>query len=126
MTLLDRLRALVENVPPGGSVTIPRDWLAGELQGAIVPATDADLTIAQVAARVGRALSTVRGWLERGELRGYRFRRREWRITPASLAEFLARERGATGRSTKRSEIGSWRELRKDAKVGPTTPGDQR
>src|SRR5437773_9140222 len=30
--LLDRLRALVANVPPGGSVTLPRDWLAGELE----------------------------------------------------------------------------------------------
>lgn len=28
MTLRDRLAALVDAVPPGGSVTLPRDWLA--------------------------------------------------------------------------------------------------
>ena len=68
VTLLDRLRALVDAVPPGGSVI--RDWLAGALQGAAAPAAHGDLTIAQVAERVCRAASTVRGWLERGELTG--------------------------------------------------------
>lgn len=34
MTLVERLRALAETVPPGGSVTIPRDWLAAELETA--------------------------------------------------------------------------------------------
>lgn len=31
MTLADRLRALIEAVPEGGSVVLPRDWLAGQL-----------------------------------------------------------------------------------------------
>lgn len=31
MTLAARLRALVDAVPAGGSVTIPRDWLAEQL-----------------------------------------------------------------------------------------------
>jgi len=33
MTLHDRLRAMVETVPVGGSVILPRDWLVEQLAG---------------------------------------------------------------------------------------------
>jgi excisionase family DNA binding protein len=126
MTLLDRLRALVDALPPGGSVTFTREWLAGELQGAAAAPQNVDLTIAQVAARLGRAPSTVRGWLERGELNGYRFRGREWRIAPAALEAFVARERGTADRRSARPSISDWRALRKDATMGPIkTRGEQ-
>ena len=66
MTLLDRLRALVETVPPGGSVSIPRDWLAQELEGVqtsagpqAAPAPERWLTAAQVAERLGTSVRWV-------------------------------------------------------------------
>jgi excisionase family DNA binding protein len=123
MTLLDRLRALVDALPPGGSVTFTREWLAGELQGAAAAPDNVDLTIAQVAARLGRAHSTVRGWLERGELAGYRFRGREWRIPSAALDAFVARERGAPDQPAARAAIGDWRSVGKNATVGATKTG---
>jgi len=52
-----------------------------------------DLTIAEVAQRVGRSSSTVRAWCAAGRLRGYKLRGRDYRIPPAALQEFLARER---------------------------------
>jgi excisionase family DNA binding protein len=126
MTLLERLRAMVEAAPPGSLVSIPRDWLADELQLSSPPAVDGDLTISQVSARIGRAPSTVRGWLERGELNGYRFRGREWRIPPAALQEFVERERGTSPRSPARSAIADWRSVGKNATVGPTKTGGVR
>ena len=126
VTLLERLRAMVEAVPPGGLVTLSRDWLANELRDPAAPVTNADLTIAQVAASMGRAASTVRGWLERGELKGYRFRNREWRIPPVALEAFIARERAGPDQSTARTSIGDWRSVGKNAKVGPTQTGGAR
>jgi len=66
VTLIDRLRALAESVPPGGSVTIPRDWLAGELSstdvGPIAPAKEASerlLTADEAATRLGVSVRWV-------------------------------------------------------------------
>jgi excisionase family DNA binding protein len=57
------------------------------------PLPPADLTIHQVAERVGRSASTVRAWCASGRLGGYLLRDRDWRIPPARLAEFLAAQR---------------------------------
>lgn len=89
MNARDRLHQMAELMPPGSSVSITREDLLEALAGSGA----ADLTVGQVAARFGRALSTVRSWLEQGLLRGYRLRGREWRIPLAAVAEFEQRER---------------------------------
>ncbi len=120
MTILERLRAIVEAVPSGGSVTIPRDWLAAELEPLLPAPVSDDLTIAQVALRLGRAPTTIRGWCERGELRGaYRFRAREWRIPPAALEAFLASERANDRTQRERASLSDWRQARPSTNVEP-------
>jgi hypothetical protein len=55
--LLDRLRAMGEAVPPGGAVTLPRDWIMAELDGAGTPSDPAltvDLTVPDLAALLGK------------------------------------------------------------------------
>ena len=114
MTVAERLRIAAEHLPPGTAVSVSREDLLEAL--AAVP-HGGDLTVAEVAKRLRRSRSSVRGYLERGELRGYRFRRREWRVTPAAVAEFEERERtgtrqgrrAPTGRSV---ELGQWRKER--------------
>ncbi len=96
MTLQDRLRRIVEPLPPGAAVTLPadvlREWLDGE-PGTGGQAGDGvsqeplvDLTVEDVAKLVGRAPSTVRWWCQKGTLPGaYRLRNREWRVPRAAL-----------------------------------------
>ena len=50
------------------------------------------LTVEDVAARLNVTPRTVRGWLTRGWLVGYRFgvERGTWRIRPADLERFIA------------------------------------
>lgn len=53
------------------------------------------LTVEDVAARLNATPRTVRGWLTRGWLVGYRFgvERGTWRIRPADLERFIAEAR---------------------------------
>lgn len=123
MTLLTRLRTLADALPPQGAVTLTRDDLVqlldeegGASGGASASAPDsfADLTVEQLATRLGRSPSTVRTWLGEGRLSGaYRLRGREWRIPPAALRAFLDREaRGEVSASEQRQsqvDLGAWR-----------------
>lgn len=93
MTLHDRIRRIVDPLPPGASVSLPADvlrsWLEQADEDAPPPAPDEcfDLTVASAAELVGRAPSTVRGWCASGTLPGaYRLQGREWRVPRASLA----------------------------------------
>lgn len=127
MNLLERLRALVEAVPPGGAVTIPRDWLATELD---VPGVDADaggdLTVEQLAKRLSRKPSTVRGWLDAGLFPGAyhlpasgkrsektgRAKVGAWRIPPAAIEAFRAgQQSNGSPRRRKRPSLGDWRNV---------------
>lgn len=99
MTLLERLAQLVETVPPGGAVTLPRDWLAVQLGAGLATPTSLDpdpvqLTVAQVATRLHRSPSTVRGWLERGELQGRKIKGRAWLVASLAVDRFLAGQPG--------------------------------
>lgn len=103
MTLIERLRVMVEAVPAGGSVTIPRDWLAGELGRAPVPADPGDkprpepapadrwLTAAEVAQR----LHTSERWVydHQAELGGKRLSRRCLRFSEAAVRRYMERRR---------------------------------
>lgn len=53
------------------------------------------LTVEDVAARLNVTPRTVRGWLTRGWLVGYRFgvERGTWRIKPADLERFITEAR---------------------------------
>ena len=98
MRLADRLRALADALPEGGSVTFTRaDLLAmlaedGEPSGRQGAAPLMDLTVDDIMEATGRARSTVCGWIAAGQLRAYRFGR-EWRIPHEAWREFLDRHR---------------------------------
>ena len=115
----EHLRDLLGQLPPDAQV--PVRWVLenlGEGQGSDL----ADLTLEQVADKVGRAPSTVRGWCNSGRMAGaYRLRGREWRVPQDALRRFVEAERNQEGRpSTVRSrgpvDLGSWRKL-KDEEV---------
>ncbi len=92
MTLRERLGALRETLPEGGSVVLTRAALDEMLADEPVEYTEsdrrADYTVAEVAQRFGRAPQTVRDWIKSGKLRGYLFNGREYRVTRHALAEF--------------------------------------
>jgi helix-turn-helix protein len=111
------LRALAEALPAGSAVPVPREFLLELLaeQGtAASAATPMDPTVEAIAARYGRAPSTVRGWCEAGRFPGaYKLHDREWRIPAAAIESFEAQER-RRGRQAGRRErgvasLGDWR-----------------
>src|SRR5690349_10092673 len=89
------LRTLAEALPAGVPVPVPREWLLDLLAGqAAVAGSLVDATVDQIAARFGRAASTIRGWCEAGRFPGaYKLHDREWRIPAAALEAFEAQER---------------------------------
>jgi hypothetical protein len=117
VSVLARIRALVDAAPPDGTVTVA--WLAELLEAEEAPADPitADHTVEIVAAELGRAVSTVRTWCSSGRIPGaYRLRNREWRIPRDGYAAFIAAEqRGDRTLSTPgagRVDLGAWRQLR--------------
>lgn len=121
MTLHERLRQIIEPLPPGASVVLPRDaieqWLDSEDAYQLPAEADSviiDLTIRQVASLMGKKESTVRGWLNAGAMPGaYKLHGREWRIPREELRRFQERQRVGTGpepRGTSRPPVlGAWR-----------------
>jgi len=117
MTIHERLRALAEVLPPNGSVSIPRSEIEAWLEADAKTESDtanarADYTVAEIAERFGKAPQTVRDWIKAGKLQAYPFGK-EYRITPAALAEF--EERLRIGESTRHSstanyDLRAWRE----------------
>jgi hypothetical protein len=113
------LRALAEALPAGAAVPVPREWLLELLagQGSAASANPpADPTVEEIAARYGRAQSTIRGWCEAGRFPGaYKLHDREWRIPAAALEAFdtAARKRevpaGRRGRPV--ASLGDWRRV---------------
>jgi len=110
------LRTLAEALPAGAAVPVPREWLLHLLagQGAPTPASaPADPTVEEIAARYGRAASTIRGWCEAGRFPGaYKLRDREWRIPLAALEAFDAQQRRcerASGRRGSSVLLSDWR-----------------
>jgi excisionase family DNA binding protein len=119
MTLDERLALLVENLPPGASVTLPVDWLRSELGAeGVNGSTISDYTVEALAAELGRAPSTVRGWLLEGAIPEAYKLGREWRIPRAAVRRFLDSlsnggghaEEVADGESAVRGHVpGAWR-----------------
>lgn len=123
LTLRSRLERAIDGLPEGSHITLPiaavREWLDQEQS---LEPDDAlvDMTVVDVAERLGRSPSTVRGWCGSGALSGaYRFRGREWRIPPAALKAFLDREaevrrdrRNEDRGASEQVDLGSWRRIK--------------
>ena len=116
----ERLRELLGQLPPDAQV--PVRWVLENLdeeQGSDL----ADLTLEDVANRVGRAVSTIRGWCNSGQLVGaYRLRGRTWRIPQGSLRRFLEAERAQEGqpptvRPQGPVDLASWRKVKDGEEV---------
>ena len=114
---MSRLTQLLAGLPPDALVPVHwvRAHLEEEVEGTAAP-SGVDLTVEDVARRLGRGASTVRTWLGAGRLQGYRLNGREWRIPVADLEAFLRAEAEAHRRRTadgrQRSDTGrtdTWR-----------------
>jgi excisionase family DNA binding protein len=113
VSALDRLRRLVEVADPDGTVTVR--WLAAlvdeEDHSFVAPDRLSDLTLDEVCEAVKKKPSTVRSWLGRGELRGYKLNGKAWRVPRSALAEYLAKQGGSDseGHSDAEIDISAWR-----------------
>lgn len=109
-----RLRQLVHLSDPDGTVTIR--WLAGLLGEPLpdvqvsTPTLTADMDLHEVALHFKRSVSTIRGWLSRGELRGYKLNGRDWRVPPAAVGEYEERQQQRP-RTADPVDIREWRSL---------------
>jgi excisionase family DNA binding protein len=110
LSLRERLRRIIEPLPPGSSVTLPREALAAMI-GEAEPRPLADYRVVDVAGALNRAPSTVRGWCQTGELRAYRFQGKEWRITREALREFQDRQASGVDQDGGDDDLASWREV---------------
>ena len=116
MTALDRLRQLAPALPSDDSaVTFTRAGLVALLDegdaGDPTATFVRDLTVAEVAERLGKAPSTVRDWLLSRDLRGYKFNR-EWRVTESALRDYLNRP-SEIDKDPAEVDIGAWRNVRR-------------
>ena len=118
MSALERLREVAELLPAGASLTLTREALL-ELGAAESPRevaqADALLTVADIATRLTRATSTVRGWLEAGRFAGaYKLNGRDWRVPVASLTAYLEGQRQHHGAAP--VKLDTWRRKRRAAR----------
>lgn len=119
------LRALLELMPPGSQVGLPRDWLLNALPAVATPEARTYgvdvLSVKDVCRILVRSPSTVRGWLEAGLIPGaWKLRGRDWRITPEGLTAFLSadqRGQAAPAIERHRHNLGAWRKQRKERGV---------
>ena len=115
MTLAERLRSIASALPSDASaVTFTR----ADLLALVERETDEaptislrDLSVEEVAEQVGRAPSTVRGWLTSGALRGYKLNGRDWQVPAAALADYLAPKAVSSGSERSKVDITAWRKV---------------
>lgn len=116
------LRQLLEAMPPG--TLVPRDWLLTRIpQSAAAGGVDAvtprglvDLGVPDLARLFGRRPSTVRAWLERGDLPGaYKLFGREWRAPQSAVEAFLQSQRSSspTAPSKATTDLSTWRSVKR-------------
>ncbi len=114
MGLVDRLRSIVDPMPPDGSVMLSVAWLKGLLDAeGDSPGIGRLLTLEETAEIVGRSPSTVRTWLNTGRLDGFKLNARSWRVRESALRAFIEQqETGGPAPSTGNPgpvDLGDWR-----------------
>ena len=115
MGLVDRLKAIIEGMPEGGSVSLPVTWLRDLLDAeGDSPGMGRLLTLEEAGEFVSRSPSTVRTWLNTGRLDGFKLSGRTWRIRESALRSFIERQESGeheppTIRSPRSVELGDWR-----------------
>ncbi len=121
--LHERLARVARLLPPGSAVLLPVESLLEEEEHDNGSEDRlADLTVSEVAEKLGRRPSTVRGWCAAGKIEGaYKFRGKEWRMPGTGLREFLShqanglRPAGPPLNRNRSADLGSWRRLRGQA-----------
>lgn len=116
-TLQVRLRSLAEALPEQGFVTLSRDALfemiddRGQVNNA--EQYSVDLTVAEVAGMFDRRPQTIRDWIKKGALRGYKLSGREYRITETAVKEFQECERNGKvpRKQFVEADLGAWRQV---------------
>lgn len=107
---LDELRRWLASAPPGSLVPVEAVRPLLESDGADGAGSAWDLSVQEVAELLGRAPSTIRGWIGEGLFPGaYRLRGREWRIPRRDLTRL--RENDSPVRDAGSADLGSWREV---------------
>ena len=114
MSIVERLRAIVDPMPADGSVSLPVAWLREllEAEGA-EPGMGRLLTLEEAGKIVGRSPSTVRTWLNTGALDGFKLNARSWRVRESALQSYLKRQESGepTVSDTGPVDLDAWREL---------------
>ncbi len=111
---LRALRAIVEDTPPDGTVTVPVTWLQDLLDAQGDSSEMRLLTLEEAAELVGRSVSTVRTWLNKGQLEGFKLNGRSWRIREGAFQAFIEHQESgepepSTIRSSSSGDLGAWR-----------------
>ena len=115
MSLVDRLKAIIDGMPPDGAVTLPVVFLSRLIEAeAAESGLGRLLTLQEAGEIVGRSPSTVRTWLNTGQLDGFKLNDRAWRIRESALRTFIEwQESGEHEPPTVKSEgpvdLSSWR-----------------
>ena len=119
MSLFTVLEALVHGMPEDASVTLTAAWLRRVLEAekSVTASRNELLTLPEIAASVGRSVSTVRSWCGSGRIEGaFRLNGREWRVPAESLEQFLEAQQHPGCRTAPSKELGAdlgaWRQLR--------------
>lgn len=117
MTVLERLRRLVEAAPRG--TLVPVEALAelldaGETSASSLSDPAVDHTAADVAEMLDRTPAAVRAWCAAGKIPGaYRLNGREWRIPAAALRAYLDAQADCGGdqrpKPAARGDLNDWR-----------------
>ena len=111
---LRALREIVRNMPPEGLVTLPVGWLRDLVDAQGDSSEMRLLTLEETAELVGRSVSTVRTWLNKGQLEGFKLNGRSWRIREGAFQAFIEHQESGepeprTIRSSSSVDLGAWR-----------------
>jgi len=101
-------------MPPEGLVTLPVGWLRDLVDAQGDSSEMRLLTLDEIAELVGRSVSTVRTWVNTGQLDGFKLHGRSWRIRERAFQEFIERQQSGeqeprTIPSSASVDLGGWR-----------------
>lgn len=111
--LANELSKILADLPD--NALLPVGWVRARLAAPVPDEAIGDLSCAEIGVLLHRKPGTVRGWLFRKELVGYRLNNRDWRVTRAELRRYLDAQGGAGSPIDGASsvDLGSWRNKRR-------------